>query len=112
VQSHSREVDDDSDDGRSLSADTYRDEYQFSLLELLILMAMLAGILAVARTVGLLIPGGNTVENLAGIMGLAALVSMIVLAIIPFSKRIVLVGWWALLGLYILTALIALFQHK
>ena len=44
--------------------------------------------------------------------GFAALVSMIVLAWMPHARRIVKVAWWAVLGLYIVTAATAVLDGK
>ena len=84
---------------------------QFSLGELLGLVTVMAVLLSVIGSFARWTTLGNSPSTLAAVyatvLGFVALVSMIVLSWIPQARRIVVVGWWALWGLYIITAVVA-----
>jgi hypothetical protein len=58
----------------------------------------------------------NSPANLASayalVFGFGALVFMVVMALLPPMRRIVRVGWWILLGLYVVTAAAAVLMTK
>ena len=93
-----------------------RAEDQFSLGELLGLVAVMAVLLSVISSVGRWTSMGirrpTSPPRMPRMFGLVALASMIVLAFIPQTRRIVKVGWWALLALYIVAAAAAVLMSS
>jgi hypothetical protein len=89
---------------------------QFTLSELLWLVAAMAVLMSVIRGIARWMTIGDSPAALAAtyatVFGFAALASMIVLAWIPEARRIVTVGLWALLGLYIVTAVATVLMPK
>ena len=89
---------------------------QFSLGELLGLVAVMAVLLSAISSFGRWTSLGSSPASLAKtyalVLGFGALASMIVLWFMPHVRRIVLVGWWALLVLYIVTAAAAVMMSK
>jgi hypothetical protein len=87
-----------------------RERFQFTLSELLLLLSAASFLLSVISTVLKFVPGGVPAKNFAGLMGLGALVSMVLMARFPPRRAIVRVGWWTLLLLYLLACAIALLK--
>jgi hypothetical protein len=89
---------------------------QFSLGELLGLATVIAVLMSAITSIARWTGTGNSPVNLvtvcAAVFGFGALASMIVLAFIPNPRRIVVVGWWALLSFYIVTAAAAVLMSK
>jgi hypothetical protein len=73
--------------------------FQFSLAELLMLVA---GTSLVLGILGCFPP-----EYAAFLAGAGALVSMVVLAVLRPSRPIVYLGWWVILGIYLLMCVMA-----
>ncbi len=84
---------------------------QFTLGELLGVVAAAAVVCSVISSIARWMSPGSTPAELAGIfaavLGLMALAGMILAAWFPPSRRIIIVGWWVLFGLYIVTAIAA-----
>ena len=74
--------------------------FQFSLAELLMLVAV--------ASIALGILGCFPPEHAAFLAGAGALVSMVVLAVLRPSRPIVYLGWWVVLGIYLLMCVAAL----
>ena len=95
-------------------ADAERD--QFSLAELFGLVAVTAVVFSAVssamRWMGIKSSPGNLAAAYAMVFGFGALITMVLLAIVPPMRRIVTVGWWLLLGLYIVTAAAAVLMVK
>jgi hypothetical protein len=81
---------------------------QFTLSELLWLVAIAAVLMSTISSIARWTKIGNSPASLAAtyaaVLGIATLASMVVLALLPPLRRIVTVGWWVLLSLYIVTA--------
>jgi hypothetical protein len=92
------------------------EEKQFSLGELLGLVAAMAVLLSVISSVARWTRIGRSPADLATasatVFGFGALASMIILALLPKARRIIVVGWWALLCLYIVTAAAAVLMSQ
>ena len=101
--------------GQPASA-VHREADQFTLGELCGLVAALAVLLSLISSAAHWMAIGKAPADLAAVyatvFGVAALVSMIVLAWLPQPRRIVTVGWWALLSLYIIAAAVAVWMSK
>lgn len=87
-------------------------QFQFSLFELLVLTAAVAAIFSFISTVSRFLPGGMSPANFAGLLGLVALVCLVVIALVPNARRIVIIGWWVLVGLYLMSCVFALTATK
>ena len=87
-------------DGAAGEKPSGQDRFQFSLAELLLLMA------AASLVLGVL--GCFPPKYGATLAGLGVLLSMIVLAVIKPSRAIVHVGWWVMLFVYLLTCIVAI----
>jgi hypothetical protein len=89
---------------------------QFSLGELLGLVAVMAVLLSTISSIARWATVGSSPAGLAkacaAVFGFGALASLIVLALIPQTRRIVTLGWWALLGLYIVSAAATVLMSK
>ncbi len=89
---------------------------QFTLSELLWLVAIAAVLLSAISSIARWTAIGNSPASLATtyatVLGFGALASMVVLAWMPEARRIVKLGWWVLLGLYIVTATAAVLMNK
>ncbi len=89
---------------------------QFSLGELLGLVTVIAVLLSMIGSVVRWTSLGKSPATLAAVyatvLGLVAVVSMIALSWLPQARRIAVVGWWALLALYIITAIVAVVVSK
>ncbi len=83
------------------------DNYQFTLSELLLLVAGVSVFLSAAATVLKCFPKGATPDNFAGMMSFAAIACWMAMILLAPKRRIVIVGWWVLLGLYFLTCVVA-----
>ncbi len=92
------------------------DQNQFSLAELLGLVAamavLLSAISSIARWTALGKSPASFAATYAVVFGFVTLASMIVMAWMRQARLIVMVGWWALLGLYIVTAAAAVLMTK
>jgi len=76
---------------------------QCSLAELLTLLTLAAvGLSALS-----LVPGGLQAPRAAGIAGVAALVGLVVLSILRPRRLIVHLGWWLLVGAYVIACVVA-----
>ena len=73
------------------------ERFQFSLAELLLLMALASLILGIL--------GCFPRKYAAGLSGLGALVSMLVIAVLKPTRAIIYVAWWVILGIYLLTCI-------
>jgi hypothetical protein len=97
------------------SSETNEDR-QFSVGELIGLVTFIAVVLSVLSSIAHWMGWGQTPAGMAAVfatvLGGMSLVSMIVLAFLPHARRIVLVGWWVLLGSYIVTAAAAVLMAK
>ena len=89
---------------------------QFTLGELLGLVTAMVVLLSVIGSVARWTSMGTSPATFAaayaGVLGFGALASMIALTWMPQARRIVVVGWWALWGLYVVTAIAAFLMSK
>jgi hypothetical protein len=79
---------------------TEKEPFQFSLAELLLLTALVSVLLGIL--------GCFPQQYAAGLAGLGALVSMLALAILKPTRAIMYVGWWFVLGIYLLSCVRAI----
>jgi len=82
------------------------ERFQFFLAEMLVLTAAAVLFMGVVS----LVAGGQSVERFAGVAGLGILVGMVVLILLPSVRPIIQVGWWVMLGLYLLACAAAVLQ--
>ncbi len=82
------------------------DRFQFTLAELLLTVVLASVLLSI---VGLL-PGGYTAANFAGLAGLGALLSLVVVTLIQPARPIVRLAWWAMLVIYGLACVVAVLR--
>ena len=91
-------------------------ENQFSIREMRGLTFFVAVVFsAISTTMRFLPPEASParyVGNIAAVLGFGALASMVVLAAIPSVRRIVTVGWWVLVVLYLLASVAAVFMTR
>lgn len=89
---------------------------QFTLGEPLGLVAVAAVLLSTVSSIARWTSMGDSPASLAAVyatvLGFGALVSMIALAWMPQARQIAKVGWWALLGLYVVAAVAAVLMRK
>lgn len=89
---------------------------QFSLSEMLWLVALAAVILSAISSVARWTTLGQSPGQLwaisATLLGLAALLGVVVMSWISKARPILLVGWWVLFGLYIISAATAVLMSK
>jgi hypothetical protein len=89
---------------------------QFTLSELLWLVAIAAVLMSTISSITRWTKTGNSPASLtatyAAILGIATLASMVVLALLPPLRRIVTVGWWVLLSLYVVAAVAAVLMSQ
>ena len=83
-----------------------KDRFQFSLAELLLLMAAASFFLSILG----FLPEQYAIQNFAGLAGLGVLLSLIVLAFTKPARPIIHIGWWAMLLLYLLACVAALIK--
>ncbi len=83
-------------------------DHQFTVGELLGLVAVVAVVLGVMGC----LPGGHSMEILAGVAGITVLASLVLLALLQPSRPIFQIAWWTLLGLYALASLAAVVQNS
>ncbi|MGD0896834.1 MAG: hypothetical protein ABR915_03295 [Thermoguttaceae bacterium] len=88
-----------------------KERFQFSISDLLLVTAAVSLLLSITGRLVQIMPGGPTPANFAGVMGLGALACMIVLALIPQPRGIILLGWWVLSALYVMACAMALLTH-
>ena len=88
------------------------ERFQFSLSELLWLVAAFSFLLSFMSSVIRFLPGSMKAETFAGMMGFGTLLCLIVMAVFPSERRIVQVGWWTLAVLYLLACVMALIQGR
>ena len=96
----------DEDVGGETPPPPRRDDLQFSLGELLLLMA---GASCFMSLLGYF-PGGYTAANFAGLTGLGVLAALLIIAFVSPVRAIVNVGLWAMLILYLLACGVALWK--
>ncbi len=77
-----------------------KEPFQFSLAELLLLTALASILLGIL--------GCFPHQYAAGLAGLGALVSMLVLSILKPNRAIIHVGWWVVFGIYLVSCLRAM----
>jgi lipopolysaccharide export LptBFGC system permease protein LptF len=78
--------------------------FQFSLAELLLLTAMASLILGIL--------GCFPRQYAAGLAGLGALISLIVLAVLKPQRPVIYLGWWVILGIYLLSCVAAMIPES
>ncbi len=78
---------------------TEQEPVRFTLLELLLLTAFAAGILAVYPHV--------SPPAFAFVLGVSAFVSLIVISLFSTQRSIIIIGWWLLLAVYLVVAIAA-----
>jgi hypothetical protein len=83
------------------------EEYQFTLAELLLLVAGASVFLSIATTAARYFRPEARPESFAGLLGLAALVCWVLMVMLAPRRRIVIVAWWVLIGLYLLACVMA-----
>jgi hypothetical protein len=83
------------------------DRLQFSQGELLLLVAGISVFLSIAATILKFLPKGSGPQAFAGLMGFFAFACWVVMVAIAPERRIVVVGWWALIALYLVTCVVA-----
>jgi hypothetical protein len=89
-----------------------REGYQFTLAELILLTSATALFLSLVASIARWLPGSLGLNGFAGLLGLGALASMIIIALYPPRRPIVLIGWWTLVVLYVICCLIAAVAGK
>ena len=85
--------------------------FQFTLAELMLTMVVVSVLCSLAATMQRLMPGAGA-EGFAGLLGIATLAAMVILAVIPSPGRGVQLGWWCMVGLYLLTCVMALLKGR
>ena len=91
-------------------------EYQFSIREMLGLTFFVAVVFSAISTTMRFLPQETSparyAGNIAGVLGFGALVSLVVLGLFPTVRRIVTVGWWVLVALYLSASVAAVLMTK
>jgi hypothetical protein len=59
-----------------------------------------------------ILPGGHTPETYATLFGMGLLVSLIFLGVLKPERAIVQLVWWAVLALYLVACVVAVWQHQ
>jgi hypothetical protein len=85
----------------SVSEPSAERPFQFSLADL---FALTTGV-AVFMSLLSMIPAGIGLHSLAGIAGLGALISLILLSVWPPEQPLLRLGWWTLFVLYLLACI-------
>jgi hypothetical protein len=79
------------------SARPEQPSFQFSMAELFLLVALVSFVLGLLNCI--------PPQYAAGLAGLGALVSMVVIAVLKPTRPIIYLAWWVVLGIYLLSCL-------
>ncbi len=79
-----------------------KDPFQYTLFDLFALMTAVAVFMSILSLIAL---GGLTFKIVAGVTGIGAVFSLILLVFCPPQNTLLRLGWWVLCGLYLLASI-------